>query len=705
MVKSLGKKFIIKVCAALLVALFFNASAKSANFIARSDQAEISLLGGSYVDGKAQLGLRVKMQPGWHIYWRYAGDSGFPPVLDWSGSANFSGAEFLWPAPKRLRQELQPDNFLESYTYSDQVTFPIEVKAQDSKKPLDILLNVSYAICAQTCIPGQADLSLNLQNGFQSSANLEIIAFAKKLVPKANGTYGINIESVSKLLYAQGNKQFIEVTASNVKDFSEDATILIEAGDNFLFNNPATQINGKHAKFTVPVTFITDKKDLKGASLTITLINNDESVEITKSADSPGDTNNISLPENKKYSYRTLLLMIIFAFIGGLILNVMPCVLPIISIKILGIVKHGGGKKSEVTASFLVSALGILVSFLGLALITIWLKSAGEIIGWGFNFQQPYFIITLVIILTILAANLWGLFEIGLPGNLASSGTQPEGMFGHFMSGVLATILATPCTAPFLGTAVGFSITRGAFEILVIFLSMGAGLASPYLLFSMLPGMITKLPKPGAWMVKVKHVMGILLALAAIWLIWVLSNQLGKMAADVLLALCFLQILKFWAAKHVYFIKKIKIPLFVIIMFLEFIIPIRLADKIDTKNPGPGNDIWEEFKPDDIQPLVSNGKIVFVDITADWCLTCKVNKLAVLNSDEIKHALENSDVVAMQGDWTNPDSQIAAYLGKYERLGIPFNIVYGPGAPKGIVLSELLGKKDVIAALNKARGK
>jgi len=702
----LVKNFFIIFLAFLLLSIccFGNTNAATVS-VAKSDQAEISLLGGSYNADKAQLGLKVQMQPGWHIYWRVAGDTGFPPVLDWSGSANFVSAQFLWPAPKRLRQELQPDNFVESYTYSDTVTFPIDITTRDLTKPLDISLHISYAICAETCIPGQADLALNMQPDFKSDENLKIIESAKKLVPQVNGAYGLKIESINKFLSPEGDKQFIKITASNVTNFLKGATILVEGGEHFIFNNPTADIKGKSARFTIPVTFTTDKKNLKGTNLTITLINGDDSVELTQNADTLTELANSPTQEKQKYSYKTLLIMIVFAFIGGMILNVMPCVLPILSIKILGILKHGGGKKSDVTASFLITALGILASFIGFALVTIWLKSSGEIVGWGFNFQQPYFIITLVIILTLFAANLWGLFEIRMPSHLTNLSAKSEGMLGYFMSGVLATTLATPCTAPFLGTAVGFSITRGAFEILIIFTAMGVGLASPYLIFSLFPEMITKLPKPGVWMVKVKHLMGILLAFAATWLIWVLSNQLGRVAAAVLLILSILKILKLWAANHVSLINKIKIPLLCIIILLAFIIPIKVADKSEVVKLHEDNNIWEEFKPEYIEPLVTNGKIVFIDITADWCLTCKVNKLVVLNSHEIKDTFEKMGVVAMKGDWTNRDNHIAEYLMKYERLGIPFNIIYGPGAPKGILLSELLSKKEVLDALQKASGK
>ncbi len=697
MVNKLNKNVVFKFLVALSLTIFLckNTLASEKNIV-KSEQAEVSLLAGSYKGDKVQLGLNIKMQPHWHIYWRDAGDTGFPPALDWNGSENIAGVEFLWPAPKRLVQQLTADNSLESYIYENEVAFPIIITAKDKTKPIDINLNVSYAICSDICIPDQADLSLNINPGDNSPENLTKIEKALTFVPGQNGTGGLKIESVNKGDFTNKNNQFIEVTANSSTGFFIDSTVFVEGGGQFAFKNPIVKIQDKTAKFFIPVTFLTDKKDFSGMELKLTLVNGANAVELIANNDSIGSSE--SPPESGS---ATLLFMIIFGFLGGLILNVMPCVLPVLSIKLLGVIKHGGGKESDVTSSFLLTALGIIFSFIALAVITILLKETGENIGWGIHFQQPYFIIALVVILTLFAANMWGFYEINLPARMAGSGSKYEGMTGHFMSGVLATILATPCTAPFLGVAVGFAVTRGAFEIFSIFLAMALGLAFPYILFSIFPRLVTKLPKPGKWMVKVKHFMGFLLAIAAIWLIWVLSNQLGKMAASVLLILCMIKVLKLWAANHYAIIQKIKIPLLLVIIILSFTLPVKISNQIEPVT----HELWEDFKPEHIKSLVENGKIVFVDVTADWCLTCKVNKLLVLDNSEIKEAFLKNGVVAMRANWTNHDENISRYLMEYERAGIPFNIIYGPGAPDGIILSELLSKKEVLDTLKKAAEK
>jgi suppressor for copper-sensitivity B len=332
------------------------------------------------------------------------------------------------------------------------------------------------------------------------------------------------------------------------------------------------------------------------------------------------------------------------------------------------------------------------------------MQEIGMNVGWGFQFQQPIFIIALILILTLFAANLFGFFEIAVPqiSEKLHKKSAEHSFAGNFLAGVLATILATPCTAPFLGTAVGFALGHGQFEIFVIFTIMGFGMAAPYLLFSIFPQLITKLPKPGAWMLTVKKLMGVLLLIAAIWLLWVLSNQIGHLAAYVLLAIIALKLLKLWAMPRIKFLsnKKARYSVFALIIILAFAIPLRLANNNHTVT---NSDNWQPFNEARIAQLVESGNIVLVDITADWCLTCKVNKIVVLDDKDIKAELTKYGMVAMRGDWTNKDETIADYMKKYNRVGIPFNIVYGPAAPDGIVLSELLNKRKLLEAIDKAR--
>jgi suppressor for copper-sensitivity B len=350
--------------------------------------------------------------------------------------------------------------------------------------------------------------------------------------------------------------------------------------------------------------------------------------------------------------------IILAALLGGLILNLMPCVLPVLSLKVLSVVSHGGdhANRRTVFRNFMASAAGIIFSFWVMAGGLVALKAAGGSIGWGIQFQHPGFLAFLLVVVLGFAANMWGLFEIPLPrfiaNKIASRHEQEPTLAGHFLTGAFATLLATPCTAPFLGTAIGFALARGAYEIFAIFTFIGIGLALPYILLAVSPGLFRFMPKPGPWMVRLKRVLAIALLVTAMWLAQVLMN-------------------------------------------------VTTMPAIDPDSAASG---WSKLDTAKIAPAVAEGKTVFVDVTADWCLTCKANKKFVLDTDDIKTALAAPNIVLMEGDYTQQDEGISAYLHSFGRYGIPFNVVYGPGAPDGIALPELLTKEAVTDALAEAAG-
>ncbi|MGE3623620.1 MAG: protein-disulfide reductase DsbD family protein, partial [Bdellovibrionales bacterium] len=349
--------------------------------------------------------------------------------------------------------------------------------------------------------------------------------------------------------------------------------------------------------------------------------------------------------------------------------------------------------------SFLVTAAGIVFSFLVLAGVTIGLKQLGLAVGWGVQFQQPVFLGLLILLLTFFAANMWGLFEIHLPRFLADNlaGPYHPKLAGDFATGAFATLLATPCTAPFLGTAVGFALASGPHEIVIIFTALGLGMSLPYIAVALVPRIATALPRPGTWMVRVRHVLGWALALTALWLVWVLAAQISPRGAAVV-GLCMAAIIGLFSLNR---IRRRGYIAFGIASFALLAFANTLMGSVDPK-PAAIDPAWERFDEHEIAGYVEKGKTVFVDITADWCLTCKANKKFVLMRDEVKARLFQPNVVAMEADWTNPDPQIGAYLQKHGRYGIPFNIVFGPAAPQGIVLPELLTPSLVLDALDRA---
>ncbi len=360
----------------------------------------------------------------------------------------------------------------------------------------------------------------------------------------------------------------------------------------------------------------------------------------------PGESHAPLLPRSP-----ALLGMLFVAFLGGLILNVMPCVLPVLSIKLTGLLRHSGQSSSYVVKSALASAAGILVSFEGLALAAVFARKAGHAIGWGIQFQNPFFVIFLLIVVLLFALNLWGLFEIKTPrwvGHFATTYGYHETLPAHFVSGLFATLLATPCSAPFLGTALGFALSQSSRTIVAIFFAVGTGMALPYLLLAVFPQSIFWLPKPGNWMLRLKKVLSILLLATASWLGWVLYQQI-------------------------------------------------------VHKPSGAPDInagltWNNFDEAAIQRYLKAGVPVFVDVTADWCVTCKYNERFVLSDAEVVSEFNRRGVVMMKGDWTNGNPVIAAYLMKNGRAGIPFYALYYPHKPP-VTLSEFLTKQKVLREL------
>ncbi|NQU61875.1 MAG: thioredoxin family protein, partial [Rhodospirillales bacterium] len=391
------------------------------------------------------------------------------------------------------------------------------------------------------------------------------------------------------------------------------------------------------------------------------------------------------------------------------------CVLPVLSIKLLGVVGHGGGETRTVRLSFIASALGIVFAFMVLAAALVALKAGGMAIGWGIQFQQPWFLIAMVLVVTAFACNLWGFFEFRLPmwvGDLGEHSSHVHGLGGHFLQGALATLLATPCSAPFLGTAVGFALARGSVEIFSVFAALGLGLSLPYLCVAAFPGMATRLPKPGPWMVTMKRVLGFALAATGVWLLSVLTVSAGLQTAAFVGALTVAGVALLFVSRRQ--TGRSASALLAAAVLAAFLAPGWLGERSGPKEieslfvyggqSQKFDGLWTAFDEAAIPKHVAAGKTVFVDVTAEWCITCLVNKGLVLGNDKVLAALRRDNVIVMQADWTRPDPAISSYLARHERYGIPFNAVYGPKAPKGIMLPELLSQDAVLDAMKEAGG-
>jgi suppressor for copper-sensitivity B len=408
-------------------------------------------------------------------------------------------------------------------------------------------------------------------------------------------------------------------------------------------------------------------------------------------------------------STRGLLGVLALAFLGGLILNAMPCVLPILSLKIFGLVQSASGGRREIARGMLATAAGMLVSFWALGAAAIAARSAGNAVGWGVQFQQPGFVAFLAAIVVLFSLNLWGVFEIPLPGRLAriGGGQGREGTAGHFVSGLFATLMATPCSAPFLGSALGFALAQNAGTILATFTAVGLGMALPYLLVAAFPSVARFLPRPGVWMETLKGTMGFLLAAAAVWLFFVLSSQVSAQTlALVQLALLGLALIAWLGSRGRFGQLR---PVAGALLIVAIAGTVWLAGSsagsatVHTGEPAQKLIAWVPFDRAQAESLAQGGQAVFVDVTADWCFTCKVNERLVLETAEVAGAFKEHNVIAMKADWTNQNDEIGAFLAEHGRYGIPFYVLYRPGAEPH-VFSELLTQEAVLAAVRAARG-
>jgi thiol:disulfide interchange protein len=399
-----------------------------------------------------------------------------------------------------------------------------------------------------------------------------------------------------------------------------------------------------------------------------------------------------------------LWVFVLLAIMGGFILNLTPCVLPVLSLKLLSFVTFGGGSKKDVRRSFLMTAAGILFSFLIIALITVALKASGRAVGWGMQFQLPAFLVMLTVLLTLFASNLWDLYEIQLPRFLADrlNPVIHQKMAGDFVTGAFATLLATPCTVPFLGTAVGFALARGPLDILIIFMALGFGMITPYLAFAMNPRLVALLPCPGPWMAKMRHILGSVLLLTVVWFLTVLASQIFFPGVAIVAACMAGIVAVFYLKRRARVLLPVRAAVggFIGLAFLTALTASAPASVTST------NVAWQKFDEKAMLDYLHEGKTVFVDVTADWCVNCKANEQITMARHDVTRCLfGSSDVVAMRADWTNPNPSIGDFLKRHGRYGVPFNAVFGPGAPDGFVLPELLTPGTVIDGLKKANEK
>lgn len=679
---------------------------------ARNEHAAARLISGVTMAGTADapaalaLGLEFQLAKDWKLYWRTPGDAGYPLRIDWTGSSNLGAAEFAWPLPERYRIF-----GLNTFVYKDAVVLPLKVTPAVPGEPVSLRGKLEYLLCDKICIPYEGALALDIPAGPPAPTDhaKAIHAYAAK-VPRlvADGAPGGGLVVEHAALQPESGGVMLEVLARSDGKFAKP-DVIVEGPAALAFGAPqdiSYSEGGRLALLRLPVSLLGQAADKPGAfpdnaALTLTLSDGGRAIE-----------QDVSAPLADAYAPARLAAILALALLGGLLLNLMPCVLPVLSLKLMGAVRASGYATRELRLSFLATAAGIFVAFMGLAGAAIALKAGGMAVGWGIQFQQPVFLAVMGLVLTLFACSLWGVFAIRLPSGMmdaANKACDGKALAGAFFTGVFATLLATPCSAPFLGTAVGFALTRGPGEILAVFAALALGLAAPYLLVAAVPRLARLLPKPGPWMVWFCRALALVLAATVFWLLVVLAKQAGTAAA----VLCGLLLVAISAALSVgcaarenSILRRAAWPAVGVIAIGLIAVSLLAAPE---RGRAPITDIaWQPFDRVQIINAVATGKTVLVDVTADWCATCQVNKKLVLNRGEVRAAIErgreDGSVIAMSADWTRPDPEISRYLAGFGRYGIPFNVVYGPASPSGLVLSELLSEAEVLAAFKAAAG-
>ncbi|MGX9458587.1 protein-disulfide reductase DsbD family protein [Photobacterium damselae subsp. damselae] len=634
--------------------------------------------------------LEVKLDKDWKTYWRSPGEGGTAPSINWELSSNFNSVDWHWPLPKRYE-------FLgvETLGYKHDVIFPMTFHLDDMNKPVFLSGKLTMSSCTSICVLTDYELSLdfNPEKLVPSVNAMVLYNKGNSLVPKPSTA--VELTQVS---YDEA-KKIVSIVATNKAGWT-NPDVFVDGQSKPVkqtsFLTPKIDVSGELLIAQVPVSSWFGTPKLVGEPLSVTITDKDIAVELSKTADNKP----VMALQND-----SLLKVIGLALLGGLILNIMPCVLPVLGMKLSSVISAKGLERRQIRAQFIASALGILVSFWLLAGFLALLKVSGQALGWGVQFQSPWFIGAMMIITGLFAANMLGLFEIRLSSNtntwLATRGGNSYG--GHFVQGMFATLLATPCSAPFLGTAVAFALGANYLILFAIFTALAVGMAAPWLLIALFPQLANALPKPGMWMNTVKTIFGLMMLVTSLWLLSLMANFFSLKIVIVIGVIALALLLsQLWRIKG----KRatlLTVGFLIIVTAIGLIIGSLTADK--WAKPLPQDHHWTPLNVEQIKQDVAQGKTVFVDVTADWCITCKANKVGVILQEPVYSALDQENIVLMRGDWTKPSDYVTNFLQSHGRFGVPFNIVYGPAAPNGIELPVILTSEQVLDALKQASSK
>ncbi|HWY39839.1 MAG TPA: thioredoxin family protein [Chthoniobacterales bacterium] len=647
------------------------------------------------------VGLLLRMAPGWHTYWKYSGDAGLPTEIKWNLPPGWKVGEIQWPIPLKT---IDPGDIL-TYGYQDEVLLIQEItpSAKVAESSIKLSAQSDWLVCEKICIPGNANLALELSTSTSAEPkNTDLFARYRRLLPQKFP----DAKTASTTWSRAGNDLDFKISSEQIANYQAIDFFPLPQGNAVVGHPSIESRTANEISFKIPI----ESADRSLTSMPGLVVLAQRENGNDRTAWEVGPARVAAAPPIAQPS-RGLATFLLFGFIGGFILNLMPCVLPVISLKIFGFIKQAGESRRKIFRSGLAFTAGIFAWFIALALLLIALKSAGRDLTWGgFQFTNAYFVLTLGVIVLVFALNLFGVFEISLPPSLSRgmlSTAERKDDLGSFFQGVFATVLATPCTAPFLGTALGFAFAQSPLVILSMFVAIAAGMSAPYFLLSAQPGWMRFLPQPGPWMVHVKQFMGFLLLATLLFLLYVLGAQRGLDGA--IWASCFLLIIALACWMKGAFIipteSGLKRAIACGLMFVllvaggfYFIGDKFQSSKIDIAQNASGGD-WQPFTPERLQSEREQDHAVFVDFTAAWCLTCKFNEKAVLENSEVRDAFQRHGVVKLKADWTNGDPVITKLLQQFGRPGVPLYVLYPGKSQEPIVFPELLTKNILLDKL------
>lgn len=671
----------------VLATITFTPVVYSSSHSASGPHIQVSLLSEqqSLVLGKQQwLGILLSPEQEWHTYWRNAGDSGEAPTVNWHSDADISFGDIQWPIPEQI-----PVAHLVNYGYSGNTLLmvPITLNNSNAQTKASITADLSWLVCQEDCIPGWATLSLELPitTSAEPSEHADLFEQSRTLLPsieKLNGQYELTEQFLTLSLATpyQSNWQLLPFRADLIQH---------NAPQQWLFANNGDTSNVILAK--------SDYFSVTNEKLEFLLTDGDKGYYLTAEY-------NLDTVETQSESNPPLWLLLIFAFIGGLILNIMPCVLPILSLKAMAIThaneQHASSNKNNNHWGYLI---GVLVSFWLFASAILLIKSGGNTIGWGFHLQEPAVISVLAFLFVFIALMLWNIAPTGVGlANIGNKLTQGADFSSQFFTGVLAVIVASPCTAPFMATALGVAMFSPALTTFAIFSALALGFALPVTLLSLSSRFARLLPKPGQWMETFKQFLAFPMLATVVWLVWVFLGQTSSFAQVLLLSGLLAFALFIWLAS---ISQGHKANLALLLALITLVYVSSKASNITRPEPQFQQDVLQlgqNYSEQKLLELRSKEQVVLVNMTADWCITCKVNEQIAFNDQALQQVLQQQNVHYLIGDWTNKNQTILQYLTKYQRSGVPLYVVYA-GSSSEQVLPQILTPEIVINAIKQAQ--